>query len=144
MKLYKRDGRRFVEVQDVTGMFFQKDGSFTKTKNEDTIGVCVLQTASVRKVVLLETIYGTWHCCDAICRLKGAHMPSRAEMYLTLNFFKNKLLPPKRYWTKDNCKSIGTWAAWIMSLYIGINFSNIYADSKSNNNSALAFKDIQI
>lgn len=141
MKLYKRDGRRFVEVQNATGMFFQKDGSFTRTRNKDTIGVCVLQTASVRKVALLEPLYGMWHCCDAVCRLKGAHMPSRAEMFLALNFFEDGLFPPNHYWTKDEYRSLG---AWVMTRDKSDHFGRIYADLKNNDNLALAFKDIPI
>lgn len=142
MKLYKRDGRRFVEVQDVTGMFFQKDGSFARTRNKDTIGICVLQTASIRKVVLFEKAHGNWDRCNAICCLKGGHMPSRAEMYLFLDFIRRFGLPPNDYyWTKEEFNSGSTW---ILNLYNGRDFGKVSHIYKQNNCSVLIFKDIQI
>ena len=49
-KTYIRCGRRFVELKvckavDYTGLFYNKDKTFTRERTPDSIGICVLQTA---------------------------------------------------------------------------------------------------
>lgn len=56
MKLYKREGRRFVacELVDNTGKYYQLDGTFSNCKTEESVGLCILSTVSEDIVIYLK------------------------------------------------------------------------------------------
>lgn len=41
MKYYVREGRRFVQVKSLKGMFYNNDETFTKKRTNKSIGICV-------------------------------------------------------------------------------------------------------
>ena len=110
MKLYKREGRKFVpmQIEDRTGMFYQKDYTFTHHKDENTIGVCILSTIDHEVVMSL---------CDAGNRLFtriGAlktqgiipfdEIPTTSEMFIALHEYRESLdiETSHPYWCKND------------------------------------------
>lgn len=156
-KMYKREGRRFVAIQDVTGMYLQEDGTFQSEKNNESIGICVLQTMSIRKVALLFPFIGTWDKCATYCKKEWVevhtrdsrilkyptHMPTRQEMYLVQPFIENKKLPERIYWTSEEscCSSNHVWVVYFTLDYY---FGGCNRGYKGNDGTVLAFVDIPI
>lgn len=56
MKLYKREGRRFVacELIDNTGKYYQSDGTFSDYKTEASIGLCISSSVTEDIVMYLK------------------------------------------------------------------------------------------
>ena len=110
MKHYIREGRRFVQIQSKAGTYYNQDGSFSKDRRSDSIGVCVIDD-------LEKTVIASLYCpkeplvyldaeryCNTEFFCKG-HMPSKLEMmaaYEYKSMFYN--YPSRWYWTRDNIK----------------------------------------
>ena len=58
MKLYKREGRRFVAInlEDNAGKYYQKDGSFTDLKDDNSIGFCIISSIKEDVIISLTDI----------------------------------------------------------------------------------------
>lgn len=58
MKLYKREGRRFVAInlEDNAGKYYQKDGSFTDHKDDNSIGFCIISSIKEDVIISLTDI----------------------------------------------------------------------------------------
>lgn len=140
MKLYKRDGRRFVEIQDVTGMFYQKDGTFQEKRDENSIGICMLQTCKVRKVALFKRYLGSWWQCKVDCRSQGGYMPSIGDMFLLKPYAKHFTLHGW-FWTSDER---GWNYAWSLDLNLDGDFGRCNYYLKGYYHSALAFMDVEL
>lgn len=56
MKLYKREGRRFVacELVDNTGKYYQSDGTFYDYKTEASIGLCISSSVTEDIIMYLK------------------------------------------------------------------------------------------
>ena len=56
MKLYKREGRRFVACKliDNTGKYYQLDGTFSDYKTEESIGLCISSSVTEDIVMYLK------------------------------------------------------------------------------------------
>lgn len=56
MKLYKREGRRFVACEPVnnTGKYYQSDGTFSDYKTEASIGLCISSSVTEDIVMYLK------------------------------------------------------------------------------------------
>lgn len=83
-KLYKRDGRRFVQIEDHLGMFYQEDGTFTKEKTEKSVGLCIISDFKKDVVMELEDKRCTYDETDA------NNIPYQIEFLTALAF--NKIL----------------------------------------------------
>lgn len=140
MKLYKRDGRRFVEIQDVTGMFYQKDGTFQEKRDENSIGICVLQTYKIRKVALFERYLGNWNQCKEYCRDQKGYMPSIGDMLL-LKPYAEYFTFFGWFWTSDEYIPGTTWG---LNFDLNRYFSGCCNFYKSGNGYVLAFIDIEL
>ena len=140
MKLYKRDGRRFVEIQDVTGMFYQKDGTFQEKRDENSIGICVLQTYKVRKIALFKRYFGTWNQCREYCRDQKGYIPSIADMLL-LKPYAAYFTFFDWFWTSDEYNSN---AAWHLGLTSNGSFGHCYGHPKDFGSGVFAFVDIEL
>jgi len=67
-KLYKRKGRRFVEVPDYRGMYCNDDGTFSKERKSNSIALCVDQSPTDITLCMLR--YGenkTWKQAKNFC-----------------------------------------------------------------------------
>lgn len=140
MKLYKRDGRRFVEIQNVTGMFYQKDGTFQEKRDENSIGICVLQTYKIRKVALFERYLGNWNQCKEYCRNQKGYMPSIGDMFL-LKPYAEYFTFFDWFWTSDEYSSNN---AWYLYFDLDGNFGYCNNYNKNDNYYVLAFVDIEL
>ena len=110
MKLYKREGRKFVpmQIEDRTGMFYQKDYTFAHHKDENTIGVCILSTID-HEVVM--SLYDAENCLltrrDAL-RTQGTipfdEIPTASEMFIALHEYRESLdiKLNRPYWFKND------------------------------------------
>lgn len=56
MKLYKREGRKFVayELADNTGKYYQLDGTFSADKTEASIGLCISSSVTEDIIMYLK------------------------------------------------------------------------------------------
>ena len=109
-KLYKREGRRFVEVSDCTGMYYNKDGTFSKERTPNSVAKCVLQTPTYRLVHALGLIPNiNWHDAKEKCKafLDCGYLPSRLELCYIGKEYSNVFI-----WSSDEYTSIYAWG-WI-------------------------------
>jgi len=136
MKVYKREGRRFVQIQDVTGMYLQKDKTFQKERDENSIGRCVLQTPNSRKVALFDTFKGTWEECKQFCTNCGGYMPNRNEIVIARLYVNLR----GWYWT---CEEFSQSDAWYLRLFKST-FGIVLCNSKNYRRSVVAFVEIPI
>lgn len=91
MKLYKREGRRFVvcELSDNTGKYYQSDGTFSDYETEASIGLCV--SSSVTEDIIMYLKDGEF---------EGV-IPTSTIMFKALLEFKQKL--NLSYYTDYKC-----------------------------------------
>ena len=141
MKIYKRDGKRFVKMQDYTGMYLQNDWSFAETCNENSIGICVLQTTTFAKVALFVEHRSTWENCKSFCKSIQAHMPTREELFIASKLIKNGTIKEDIYWTSEQANSN---SAWYVYFHLDNSFGYCGSYIKSGDLSVLAFVDIPL
>lgn len=79
-KLYERDGRRFVQIEDHLGMFYQEDGTFTKEKTEKSVGLCII--SDFKKDVVME-LEDKLYTCD---ETNANNIPYQVEFLAALAF----------------------------------------------------------
>lgn len=109
-KLYKRDGRRFVPVEDLTGEIREIEG---------TKAICILQTPTERYWVAVEdsnirmTHYAALDYVKTQFNGKGV-LPSRALFLILRDKYKEKINADDwYYWTADVCEPASSYA-WLL------------------------------
>lgn len=110
MKLYKREGRKFVplQIENRTGMFYQKDYTFAHDKDENTIGVCILSTIEHDVVMSLYDAENRLLTRRDALRTQGIipfdEIPTTSEMFIALQEHRKslniELYHP--YWCKND------------------------------------------
>lgn len=82
MKLYKREGRKFVacELIDNTGKYYQLDGTFSNCKTEESVGLCI--SSSVTEDIIMYLKDGEF---------KLGAIPTSTIMIIALLEFRQKL-----------------------------------------------------
>lgn len=83
-KLYKREGRQFVEVPDHRGMYYNNDGTFSKERKSNSIALCVDQSPTDITLCMLR--YGrnkTWEEAKIFCAdlIDGGYLPEIDELF---------------------------------------------------------------
>lgn len=97
-KLYKRDGRRFVEIVNNEGKYYQKDGTFSNVRTPDSIGLCIISNIKEHVIIALD--------CDEV-EQDGKYalddcIPSITELSIAYLKFRNKInFIPGCYLTKE-------------------------------------------
>lgn len=113
-KLYKREGRRFVEVPDYTGMYYNEDGMFSKERTSNSVAKCVLQTTAYRLVHALDLIPDiNWYDAKEKCKtfLGCGYLPSRLELCYVGRKYSNVYI-----WSSDEYSSSLAWRwLWLSS-----------------------------
>lgn len=110
MKLYKREGRRFVacELVDNTGKYYQSDGTFSDYKTEASIGLCI--SSSVTEDIIMYLKDGEFEL---------GVIPTSTIMLKALIEFRQKLnLSHRTYYKCINPINSAAYAA--VALAIGI------------------------
>lgn len=82
-KLYKREGRRFVEVPDRRGMYYNNDGTFSKEKKSNSIAFCVNQSPTDITLCMLRCGENkTWLGAKIFCAnfVDGGYLPEIDEL----------------------------------------------------------------
>lgn len=83
-KLYKREGRRFVEVPDYRGMYYNNDGTFSKERKSNSIALCVDQSPTdITLCMLRYSKYITWEEAKTFCAefINGGYLPEIDELF---------------------------------------------------------------
>lgn len=135
MKIYRREGRRFVQIPSNLRKYLDKNGSFTVEKTQTSIGYCVLETEEHSIVCALGPLPKdvNWH--DAVIYAwnefnRCGYLPSRAELLMAVDmhpeFFKE--IRASWLWT---CNQKSEDDAWYVSLY-KYKFGLIYDCDKRN------------
>ena len=100
MKLYKRDGRRFVEIENHEGLYRQQDGTYQEKRDENSIGLCIISRDGIDAVMALK---------EEVVTLEEAknmeqYLPTYEEMLKAITSYSKQLsmrhLWQKRYWIK--------------------------------------------
>lgn len=76
MKVYKREGRRFVQTTipqpvDNAGKYYQKDGTFGDIRTKESIGLCIVSYATHHVVMWLDEVNGIFTPREAIKEAKN-------------------------------------------------------------------------
>ena len=114
MKYYKREGRRFVQINvsrpvNNAGMYYNSNGTFTLEPTDKTIGLCIVSYAHEHVVMSIKTLI---HNCayehakevvESAFDGKG-EIPQVQEMLTALALYKNQLQLKsyKIYWCNIN------------------------------------------
>ena len=98
-KLYKRDGERFVEIDNNEGKYYQKDGTFSDIRTLDSIGLCIISNQKEHVIMALD--------CDEVEQCgEGALddcIPSTIELSIAYLKFSDKIeFKPGFYLTKES------------------------------------------
>ena len=104
-KLYKREGRRFVQVDipticDNSGKYYQKDGTFSSVRTEDSIGLCIMSTPSEHVVMHLKTVCkGTFDVIEHMASKTFNNTGEIPQLYeLMIALIKFRILLNIDYW----------------------------------------------
>ena len=130
-KLYKRDGRRFVPVEDLTGEIREVEG---------TKAICILQTPTERYWAAINGSKKSMAHHDASDYVKTQFngkgvLPSRALFLILRDKYKEKINAGDwYYWTADVCEPVSSYA-WV--LYWGN--GNMYDTHRNDSNDVRAF-----
>lgn len=120
-KLYKRDGRRFVPVEDLTGQIKEVEG---------TKAICVLQTTTERYWAEIDDS-GEYMSHNAALnyvktRFNGKGiLPTRSLLLLLRDKYKEKICSNWSYWTADIYENKPT-DAWTIAWHSG----NLYCSDR--------------
>lgn len=95
---YIREGRRFVKadvssVVDHRGEYYNADGSFSKEKRSDSVGVCVIQNPTECIICGLNEYTNITHN-GALCLLRhfpGWRLGKQEEMHIAVKFYMKQL-----------------------------------------------------
>lgn len=141
-KLYKREGRRFVEVPDCTGMYYNEDGTFSKECTPNSIAKCVLQTPNYRLVHALDVIKGiNWYEAKEKCKtfLGCGYLPSRLELCYLRTEYSNVYI-----WSAEEYSSNYAWGWYWDSSYSFAGFGYGTKSNATQYNCALPFAKLPI
>lgn len=97
MKYYKRDGRRFVQIEDLYGMYANRDGSFSTVRLPDSYGVVVIHNFKEIVIAHLEVIP------DVACYIavEAYNLPTRLQLLAAYNLKHMFESSTKDFWTKE-------------------------------------------
>jgi hypothetical protein len=140
MKIYRREGRRFVQIPSNLGKYLDENGSFTVEKTPTSIGYCVLETEEHSIVCALEPLpMGiTWYnaviyaCNEFNC---CGYLPSRAELLMAIDMHPEFFKEMKAVWLWT-CNQESKNNAWLVYLSKG-DFGLIYNTSKNYGSSSV-------
>jgi len=121
MKIYRREGRRFIQIPSNLGKYLDENGSFTVEKMPTSIGYCVLETEEHSIVCALEPLpMGiTWYnavmyaCNEFNC---CGYLPSRAELLMAIDMHPEFFKEMKASWLWT-CNQESKYLAWSVNLY---------------------------
>jgi len=115
MKYYIRNGRRFVRVKSLKGMFYNSDGIFTENKTNKSIGICVHNSFEEIIIASLNVSKNpaTYDVAESACKAAfpsgEGHIPSRKELYMAMEYKQYININNYGLWTSES-----RWGfAWI-------------------------------
>jgi len=121
MKYYIRNGRRFVRVKSLKGMFYNNDGTFTEKRTDKSIGICVHDDFEETIIASLtvsrksEEYNVAKSACKAAFPFGEGHIPSRKELFMAMEYKQHINTAGYSLWTSES-----RWGfVWILSLLDG-------------------------
>ena len=101
-QLYIREGRRFIKIENHEGMWYQKDGSFQKEKDKNSIGLCIKSTQEEETIMEINTVAVSY---EDIINLKDKTILPTYEEFLHAQIHYHKELElainsRNSYWIK--------------------------------------------
>lgn len=104
-KYYKREGRRFVQVEppqmptittNNAGKYYQSDGTFVNKRTKDSIGLCIISLNTGHVVMALKDCAGKYTHCEAVEEVKKhfngkGEIPDVNEMLEAIISYKKEL-----------------------------------------------------
>lgn len=139
-KLYKREGRQFIEVPDRRGMYYNNDGTFSKERESDSIAFCVNQSPTDITLCMLK--YGenkTWEEAKTFCTklINGGYLPKIDELlhaYILYRF----LFPERGFvWSS-------TEFYYRTTRMLDLDDGDVNIDIKSSHNQVFAFLKLPV
>lgn len=143
MKTYKREGRRFVEIPNYEGYYYNEDGTFSKEKKGNSIGLCILQTAEKRTICELNPnpTTMTWEKGMAYCTTKfngKGYMPTIEVLLWARNKFRNLFPSYGLIWSSTESE----YGYLARSLYLSN--GSVLDGSKDNFSQVFAFLELPV
>lgn len=92
MNYYVREGRRFVQVKSLKGMFYNNDGTFTEKRTDKSIGICVHDDFEETIIASLNASKNpaTYDIAKSACKaafpFAEGHIPSHKELYMAMEY----------------------------------------------------------
>lgn len=104
-KYYKREGRRFVQVElpqtftlrsNNAGKYYQSDGTFVNERTKDSIGLCIISLPTGHVVMTLKDCEGEYTHDEAVEEIKKhfngkGEIPNVNEMLEAIISYKKEL-----------------------------------------------------
>lgn len=142
--LYILSGRRFVRLPNHVGEFVNKKNEFTKERQSDSVGLCILQNGTKCTIAEFSMIQGiSWYDAMKRAEEEGKHLPTQAEVIALKPY--NDLFGQNYYeWLQEEYSSSNAWSWYWHRSY---SFASFYGTDKSNDNQddcARFFYDIEI
>lgn len=109
MKYYKRDGRRFTQIENLYGMYANWDETYSKERRGNSYGVVVIHNFKEIVIAHLAVVSNkTWYEAK-----KGYKLPSRLQ--LTAAFELKHMFDQStcRYWTNEEHFTSNNWAWYV-------------------------------
>lgn len=105
-KIYKRSGRRFVEIPNLVGMYYNNDDTFTEEKRDDSVGKCVIQNGDVCTICALEEVgRSNWYDAKQILSTQTIwRLPEIEELVLAQRKLPELFKKDHWYWSNTECK----------------------------------------
>lgn len=156
MKLYKREGRRFIETTnpaDCIGMYVDNSGLFfTKDKMQSSVGKCVMIEDGHYVIACIEDHYEKLTFTQAklyewkMCTYYDAFIPSIELLFYTAYRYPELFNNRKQYMSNGSCRSMYSGDSVVRYLHFVFNgqYWDNYSISHNNRLSVKLFYKIPI
>lgn len=156
MKLYKREGRRFVETTnpvDRIGMYVDNSGLFfTKDKTQSSVGKCVMIEDRYYVIACVEDHYEKLTAIEALrykwrmCTCYDAFIPSIELLVYTAYKYSELFNRRKQYMSSSSFVSQGSGYSYVhgLSFYSGFPYWDVFSAGNDSHLSVKLFYKIPI
>ena len=139
-KLYKRKGRRFVEVPDYRGMYYNNDGTFSKERKSNSIALCVDQSPTdITLCMLRYSENKTWKEAKIFCAnfIDGGYLPEIDELLHAYTEYRFLFPIVGTIWSSTEYDSKN-------ARYLALHGGYVYYNGKNYINSVFVFLKLPI
>lgn len=106
MKYYRRDGRRFVQIENLYGMYANRDGSFSTVRLSDSYGVVVIHNFKEIVIAHLAVVSNkTWY----EAKKGGYKLPSKLQLMAAFELKNMFDQHSGTFWTNEERPNSFAW-----------------------------------